>query len=216
MRSAKAHNNLPSVFHSSGRSMSTLTHLQRLEAESIHIFREVVAECDNPVILYYIGKDSSVLMNQAIKCICRSRLPFPVLHIDSTWKFNEMIAFRDRTAQHLGLDLLVHVNEEGRAAGVAPFAHSSGLHTDIMKNPGTKTGTRSAAASTRPSAARGATRRRRGYFLSEQRNTAGTRRPSARNSGSSTIRVRTRMNRSGSFRYTVLTAKSEILGALRP
>ena len=82
-------------------------------------------------------------MNQAIKCICRSRLPFPVLHIDSTWKFNEMIAFRDRTAQHLGLDLLVHVNEEGRAAGVGRFTHGSGLHTYIMKNPGTETGTRS-------------------------------------------------------------------------
>ena len=140
-------------------------------------------------------------MNQAIKCICRSRLPFPVLHIDSTWKFNEMIAFRDRTAQHLGLDLLVHVNEEGRAAGVGRFTHGSGLHTNIMKNPGTENRHSICAASTRPSAARGATRRRRGYFLSEQRNTAGTRRPSARNSGSSTIPVRTKVNRSGSFRY---------------
>jgi len=110
-----------------------LTHLQRLEAESIHIMREVVAECERPVMLYSIGKDSSVMLHLAIKAFYPAKPPFPLLHIDTTWKFREMIAFRDETAKRLGLDLLVHINPEGIALGISPFTHGSALHTDIMK-----------------------------------------------------------------------------------
>jgi sulfate adenylyltransferase subunit 2 len=115
-----------------------LTHLDRLEAESIHIMREVVAECANPVLLYSIGKDSSVLLHLAMKAFRPGRLPFPLLHVDTGWKFKEMIAFRDRTAREHGLELLVHVNEEGRARGISPLSHSSELHTDVMKTQGLK------------------------------------------------------------------------------
>jgi sulfate adenylyltransferase subunit 2 len=113
--------------------MSTLTHLQRLEAESIHIMREVVAECDNPVMLYSIGKDSAVMLHLALKAFHPAKLPFPLLHVDTTWKFREMIAFRDETVQRLGLELLVHINPEGVAAGIGPFSHGSAVHTDVMK-----------------------------------------------------------------------------------
>src|SRR6187200_1775765 len=110
-----------------------LTHLQRLEAESIHILREVVAECEKPVMLYSIGKDSSVMLHLAMKAFFPARPPFPFLHVDTTWKFREMIAFRDATAQRLGLDLLVHVNPEGVERGIGPFTHGSSVHTDVMK-----------------------------------------------------------------------------------
>jgi sulfate adenylyltransferase subunit 2 len=113
--------------------MSKLTHLQRLEAESIHIMREVVAECDNPVMLYSIGKDSAVMLHLALKAFYPAKLPFPLLHVDTTWKFREMIAFRDETVQRLGLELLVHINPEGIAAGIGPFSHGSAVHTDVMK-----------------------------------------------------------------------------------
>jgi sulfate adenylyltransferase subunit 2 len=113
--------------------MSTMTHLQQLEAEAIHIMREVVAECAHPVMLYSIGKDSSVMLHLAMKAFHPARLPFPLLHVDTTWKFREMIAFRDATAKRLGLDLIVHVNQEGVAQGVSPFTHGSSLHTEIMK-----------------------------------------------------------------------------------
>ncbi len=113
-----------------------LTHLDRLEAESIHIFREVAAECANPVMLYSIGKDSSVLLHLAMKAFYPARPPFPLLHVDTTWKFREMIAFRDRRARELGLDLLVHVNREGLARGVSPVTHGSEVHTDVMKTQG--------------------------------------------------------------------------------
>src|SRR5437868_8964686 len=96
-------------------NVTRLTHLQRLEAESIHIIREVVAECERPVLLYSIGKDSSVLLHLAMKAFFPAKLPFPLLHIDTTWKFREMIAFRDRTVKRLGLELLVHTNPEGLA-----------------------------------------------------------------------------------------------------
>src|SRR5579863_9644802 len=95
----------------------TLTHLQRLEAESIHILREVVAECERPVMLYSIGKDSAVMLHLAIKAFFPARPPFPLLHVDTTWKFREMYAFRDETVRRLGLQLLVHINEEGLRAG---------------------------------------------------------------------------------------------------
>ncbi len=113
--------------------MSKLSHLDRLEAESIHILREVVAECANPVMLYSIGKDSSVMLHLALKAFHPAPLPFPLLHVDTTWKFRDMIAFRDRTAQRLGLKLLVHTNAEGLAMGINPFVHGSAVHTDIMK-----------------------------------------------------------------------------------
>jgi sulfate adenylyltransferase subunit 2 len=110
-----------------------LTHLQRLEAESIHIMREVVAECERPVMLYSIGKDSSVMLHLAMKAFFPAKPPFPFLHVDTTWKFRDMITFRDETARRLGLDLRVHINREGLEAGINPFVHGSALHTDIMK-----------------------------------------------------------------------------------
>jgi sulfate adenylyltransferase subunit 2 len=113
--------------------MKSLSQLKQLEAESIHIFRDAVSQAQNPVMLYSIGKDSSVLVRLAQKAFHPGRLPFKLLHIDSTWKFREMIAFRDRFCAENGLDLVVHVNEEGRAAGVNPFDYGSRKYTDIMK-----------------------------------------------------------------------------------
>jgi sulfate adenylyltransferase subunit 2 len=110
-----------------------LTHLQRLEAEAIHVMREVVAEAERPVMLYSVGKDSAVMLHLAMKAFYPSKPPFPLLHVDTTWKFKEMIAFRDRMAKDLGLDLLVHTNQDGLAAGVGPFTHGSAVHTDVMK-----------------------------------------------------------------------------------
>jgi sulfate adenylyltransferase subunit 2 len=110
-----------------------LTHLQRLEAEAIHIMREVVAECERPVMLYSIGKDSSVMLHLALKAFHPGPPPFPFLHVDTTWKFREMLAFRDEVARRHGLDLVVHVNQEGLASGINPFTHGSDVHTDVMK-----------------------------------------------------------------------------------
>ncbi|GAB5458051.1 MAG: sulfate adenylyltransferase subunit CysD [Henriciella sp.] len=110
-----------------------LTHLDRLEAESIHIMREVAAEAENPVMLYSVGKDSAVMLHLAMKAFYPSVPPFPLMHVDTTWKFSEMIAFRDRKAAELGMDLIVHSNQEGIDDGVGPFTHGSSLHTDIMK-----------------------------------------------------------------------------------
>jgi sulfate adenylyltransferase subunit 2 len=112
---------------------SNLTHLQQLEAESIHIIREVAAEFQNPVMLYSIGKDSAVMLRLALKAFYPAPPPFPLLHVDTTWKFREMIAFRDRMAHEYGLDLLIHVNEEGVRQGIGPFTHGSAVHTDVMK-----------------------------------------------------------------------------------
>ncbi|HET7404430.1 MAG TPA: sulfate adenylyltransferase subunit CysD, partial [Usitatibacter sp.] len=113
-----------------------LTHLDRLEAESIHIFREVVAECARPVMLYSIGKDSSVMLHVARKAFHPARLPFPLLHVDTTWKFREMYAMRDRVAAESGMQLIVHVNPEALAAGINPFTHGSAMHTDVWKTQG--------------------------------------------------------------------------------
>jgi sulfate adenylyltransferase subunit 2 len=109
------------------------TDLRRLEAESIYIFREVAAEFERPVLLYSVGKDSSVLLHLARKAFFPSALPFPLLHIDTTWKFHEMIRFRDETAARFGLDLIVHVNREGLAQGINPFTHGSSSYTHVMK-----------------------------------------------------------------------------------
>jgi sulfate adenylyltransferase subunit 2 len=108
-------------------------HLKRLEAESIHIMREVVAEMRNPVMLYSIGKDSSVMLHVAMKAFYPAKPPFPLLHVDTTWKFREMIAFRDDTARRLGLDLIVHINQDGVKRGISPIASGSQLHTQVMK-----------------------------------------------------------------------------------
>ncbi|MEO1100530.1 MAG: sulfate adenylyltransferase subunit CysD [Pseudomonadota bacterium] len=113
--------------------MPTQTHLDRLEAESIHIMREVAAEAENPVMLYSVGKDSAVMLHLAQKAFFPSRLPFPLMHVDTTWKFSEMIEFRNRKAAELGAELIVHTNQEGVEQGVGPFTHGSSNHTDIMK-----------------------------------------------------------------------------------
>jgi sulfate adenylyltransferase subunit 2 len=113
--------------------MMSLSRLDRLEAESIFIFREVAATCDNPVLLYSIGKDSSVLLHLARKAFYPGPLPFPLLHVDTTWKFRAMIEFRDRIARDSGCQLIVHVNEDGLRAGVNPFTSGARLHTDVMK-----------------------------------------------------------------------------------
>ncbi|MBU2977352.1 sulfate adenylyltransferase subunit CysD [Alteromonas sp. C1M14] len=111
----------------------SITHLKQLEAESIHIFREVAAEFENPVMLYSVGKDSSVLLHLARKAFAPGKIPFPLLHVDTTWKFREMIEFRDQQAKKYGFDLLVHINQEGVDAGIGPFSHGSAKHTDVMK-----------------------------------------------------------------------------------
>ena len=117
----------------SGFMSVPLTHLQRLEAEAIHIIREVASEFSNPVMLYSIGKDSSVMLHLALKAFAPAKPPFPFLHIDSNWKFREMIAFRDRMAAEKGFDLIVHKNAAGVAEGIGPFSHGSSTHTHIMK-----------------------------------------------------------------------------------
>lgn len=115
-----------------------LTHLQKLEAEAIHIMREVVAEAENPVMLYSIGKDSAVMLHLAMKAFYPAKPPFPLLHVDTTWKFREMIEFRDTIIKKLGLELLVHINQDGIDQGIGPFSHGSSIHTDIMKTQGLK------------------------------------------------------------------------------
>ncbi|RVQ55097.1 sulfate adenylyltransferase subunit CysD, partial [Sinorhizobium meliloti] len=114
----------------------SLPHLRRLEAEAIHVIREVVATFSNPVVLYSIGKDSSVLLRLAMKAFYPAKLPFPFLHVDTKWKFREMIEFRDRMARELGFDLLVHVNQDGVEQGIGPFTHGSNVHTHVMKTMG--------------------------------------------------------------------------------
>ncbi|MDG6777356.1 sulfate adenylyltransferase subunit CysD [Thiomicrorhabdus sp. zzn3] len=113
-----------------------LTHLKKLEAESVHIIREVIAEFENPAMLYSIGKDSSVMLHLAQKAFYPAPPPFPLVHVDTTWKFQEMIQFRDRRAQEVGMDLLVHINPKGPEMNISPFEHGSAMHTDIMKTEG--------------------------------------------------------------------------------
>jgi sulfate adenylyltransferase subunit 2 len=117
----------------SGDAKLRMTHLDRLEAEAIHIMREVAAQCENPVMLYSVGKDSSVMLHLAEKAFYPSKPPFPLMHVDTTWKFKEMIAFRDRRAKEVGMELIVHTNPDGVREGVGPFTHGSAVHTDIMK-----------------------------------------------------------------------------------
>jgi sulfate adenylyltransferase subunit 2 len=174
-----------------------LTHLQHLEAESIHILREVVAECERPVMLYSIGKDSSVMLHLARKAFHPGRLPFPLLHVDTTWKFRDMIAFRDRTAAELGVDLIVHTNPHGLAEGINPFDHGSAGYTDVMKTQALK----QALEAGRFDAAFGGARRdeekpRSGSSASATPTTAGTRRTSGPSCGRSTTAGCTRASRS--------------------
>lgn len=119
-------------------SPTSLSNLEKLESESIHIFREVVAECENPVLLYSIGKDSAVMLRLAQKAFYPSKIPFPILHVDTTWKFKEMITFRDKMASELDLNLIVHMNQDGIDRNVSPFSHGSAVYTDIMKTEGLK------------------------------------------------------------------------------
>ena len=128
--------NAPAVAHSAVSSLPLLGALERLEAESIHLLREVVAEADNPVMLYSIGKDSSVMLHLARKAFHPAPLPFPLLHVDTTWKFRAMYAMRDRVAAEPGIELIVHVNPEALALGVNPFTHGSSVHTDVWKTQG--------------------------------------------------------------------------------
>ncbi|MDD2893145.1 MAG: sulfate adenylyltransferase subunit CysD [Halothiobacillaceae bacterium] len=119
-------------------NMANTNHLASLEAESIHIIREVVAEFENPVMLYSIGKDSAVMLHLAMKAFYPGKPPFPLMHVDTLWKFREMYTVRDATAARLGVELIVEVNEEGRAAGINPITHGSKIHTDVMKTEGLK------------------------------------------------------------------------------
>lgn len=118
----------------------TMTHLKQLEAESIHIIREVAAEFDNPVMLYSVGKDSAVMMHLAMKAFAPGKPPFPLMHVDTTWKFKEMIQFREKRIQELGWELIVHTNQDGVDMGISPFVHGSAKHTDIMKTQALKQG----------------------------------------------------------------------------
>jgi len=128
--------NAPAAAHSAVSLLPLLGALERLEAESIHLLREVVAEADNPVMLYSIGKDSSVMLHLARKAFHPAPLPFPLLHVDTTWKFRAMYAMRDRVAAEPGIELIVHVNPEALALGVNPFTHGSSVHTDVWKTQG--------------------------------------------------------------------------------
>ncbi|WP_274381791.1 sulfate adenylyltransferase subunit CysD [Noviherbaspirillum saxi] len=124
--------------NTTGKGETMLTHLQRLEAESIHIMREIVSECEKPVMLYSIGKDSAVMLHLAMKAFYPAKPPFPLLHVDTTWKFREMIQFRDAMAEQLGMELIVHINPEGVRQNINPFTHGSAVHTDIWKTEGLK------------------------------------------------------------------------------
>jgi sulfate adenylyltransferase subunit 2 len=124
---------LPASAKLVAQSARALSHLQRLEAESIFILREAFAQSEHPVLLYSIGKDSSVLLHLAMKAFYPVKPPFPLLHVDTTWKFKEMIAFRDARVKELGLELIVHINQDGVARGINPFVHGSELHTNVMK-----------------------------------------------------------------------------------
>jgi sulfate adenylyltransferase subunit 2 len=126
------------VAHAPLLASKAMTHLDRLEAESIHIMREVAAECEKPVMLYSIGKDSAVMLHLAMKAFAPSKPPFPLMHVDTRWKFRDMYKLRDETARKLGLDLIVHINPDGIAKDINPFDHGSQLHTHIMKTEGLK------------------------------------------------------------------------------
>ena len=170
-----------------------MTHLQRLEAEAIHIMREVVAEAENPVMLYSIGKDSSVMLHIAMKAFYPAKPPFPIMHIDTMWKFSEMIDFRNKMAEDLGLELIVHINPEGEQMKMNPFVHGSAKHTDVMKTQGLKQALDKhdfdVAFGGRVEMKKNL-ELRRGYFHSETRTTIGTQKGRGQNFGMSTMHAR--------------------------
>ena len=181
-----------------------LTHLQRLEAEAIHIFREVAANFANPVMLYSVGKDSSVLLHLAMKAFFPAKPPFPFLHVDTTWKFREMIAFRDQMAARLGFDLLVHTNEDGVRQNINPFDHGSNAYTHIMKTGGAAAGARQIRLRRglrRRPPRRGEVARQGAHLLLPQRPARlGPASTSGRRCGRSTTPASRRANRSASSR----------------
>ena len=192
-------------------STYSLSHLRQLEAESIHIIREVAAEFENPVMLYSIGKDSSVMVRLAEKAFHPGQLPFPLLHVDTTWKFREMIAFRDRFAREHGLELIVHTNRAPDAQGINPFdARQQEVHRRD-EDAGAAAGARRRTASTRRSAARAATRRSRGPRSASTRSaiasTSGTRRTSGPSCGTSTT---ARIDKGESIRVFPLSNWTEL------
>lgn len=180
-----------------------LTHLRQLEAESIHIIREVAAEFSNPVMMYSIGKDSSVMLHLARKAFYPGTLPFPLLHVDTGWKFREMYEFRDRTAKAYGCELLVHKNPEGVAMGINPFVHGSAKHTDIMKTEGLKQalnkyGFDAAFGGARRDEEKSRAKER--IYPSATASTAGTRKISVRSCGTTTTARLTKAKASASSR----------------
>src|SRR5688500_7976769 len=130
---AETKNSVPRFSEAAPLPAHGMSHLQRLAAESIHIMREVAAEFANPVMLYSIGKDSSVMLHLAMKAFYPSKPPFPLMHVDTTWKFREMISFRDETVKRLGVQLIVYINEDGVRRGINPFDSGSNVHTQVMK-----------------------------------------------------------------------------------
>ncbi len=192
-----------------------LTHLRQLEAESIHIIREVAAEFSNPVMMYSIGKDSSVMLHLARKAFYPGTLPFPLLHVDTGWKFREMYEFRDRTAKAYGCELLVHKNPEGVAMGINPFVHGSAKHTDIMKTEGLKQALNKYGFDA-AFGARAVTKRNPApksvSTLSATASTAGTRKTSVRSCGTTTTARSTRAKAFASSRSP--TGPSWISGSI--
>jgi sulfate adenylyltransferase subunit 2 len=180
-----------------------LTHLRQLEAESIHIIREVAAEFSNPVMMYSIGKDSSVMLHLARKAFYPGTLPFPLLHVDTGWKFREMYEFRDRTAKAYGCELLVHKNPEGVAMGINPFVHGSAKHTDIMKTEGLKQALNKYGFDAAFGGARATKRNpapKSASTPSATASTAGTRKTSVRSCGTTTTARLTKAKASASSR----------------
>lgn len=176
-----------------------MTHLEQLEAEAIYIMREVAAECEKPVMLYSIGKDSSVMLHLALKAFYPEKPPFPFLHIDTTWKFQEMIAFRDQTAKKLGIEMLVYTNEEGVRDGINPFDHGS-AYTDIMKTQALKQALDQYGftAAFGGGGMRRNPGRKRGFSLSGMRSMHGIPRTRDRRCGNFIIRRSEKANPSGS------------------
>ena len=193
--------------------MGTLSHLDELEAEAIYIMREVAAECEKPVMLYSIGKDSSVMLHLAMKAFYPEKPPFPFMHIDTTWKFKEMIEFRDKIAKEKGIDMIVYTNEEGVKQGINPFDHGS-AYTDIMKTQAlkqalTKYGFTAAFGGGRRDEEKSRAKER--IFSLEIKNRHGILRTSARKCGSYIIH---RLNRVKVFEYSQsLTGQRKISGS---
>ena len=190
--------------------MRELTHLEQLEAEAIYIMREVAAECEKPVMLYSIGKDSSVMLHLALKAFYPEKPPFPFMHIDTTWKFKEMITFRDETAKRLRIEMLVYTNEEGVRQGINPFDHGA-AYTDIMKTQALKQAldlygfTAAFGGGRRPA-------QKKGYFLSEMPSMHGIQKTKGRRCGSCIIQRSTKGNPSGCSRY--LIGRKRISGSI--